>query len=194
MTWIAKALAPIRNQVRNMIVRGLVTLVDDAKKCQEVQASLLADETQDGLERLQNYGLTASPPVGAECLVVFLAGQREHGVVLAAESRDIRRQALDNVATVTGVPAAPGDVLLYSSNDNFVLMRASTGNIIVNSPKTIRLNAKNIEFHAIEKIKLDVSGRGIDYLPTNQINWVVGSVPDVPANITPTEHPGSPAT
>ena len=41
-------------KLRLMVTRGVVKLVNDAG-LQLIQADLLADETRDGVERIQNY-------------------------------------------------------------------------------------------------------------------------------------------
>lgn len=192
MSYLQKTIAPVLNRVKNLFSRAVISRVYDSTKMQEVQASVLADETHDGLERIQNYGMTANPPLGSEAAIFFVNGNREHGLVTAVEDREARKAALDNVETVTDQAVGSGDVLIYTTSTNFILMRAG-GNIIIHSPETIRLDAKNIEFHATEKIKWDVDGRGYDYLPDRTNTWETCTVPGSSNSCDSPEHPPDPA-
>lgn len=87
---IQKMLAPLHRRVRLMVSRGTLSLVDDAPGVQKAQVKLLAGEVRDGLERVQQYGFSSVPPVGAEAVVLFVGGSRDHGVVIGTESRGQR--------------------------------------------------------------------------------------------------------
>jgi len=99
----------LEGRVRGMVARAIVRLVDDARQAQEVQIELLADESQDAVERFQNYGLTSVPHAGAEALVVFAGGLRSHGVVLAIEDRRYRLTGLQD-----------GEVALFDDLGNVI--------------------------------------------------------------------------
>ena len=88
--------------LKNIIARGVVALSDAAKKMQTVQVRLLANETKDGLEHFEPYGYTARPQPGAEAVVLFVEGDRSHGVCIAVADRRYRLQALEE-----------GEVALY---------------------------------------------------------------------------------
>ncbi|WP_067734499.1 phage baseplate assembly protein V [Novosphingobium naphthalenivorans] len=85
----------LAGRVRNMIGRAIVRLIDDTQQAQSLQIELLADEVQDGAERLQNYGFTSHPHPGAEAVGVFPAGLRSHGIVIAVEDRRYRLTGLE---------------------------------------------------------------------------------------------------
>lgn len=91
--------------------RGRMSLVDDKKKLQQVQVELLADEVKDHVERFQQYGFTSVPLEGAEALVVFLAGGRDHGIAFAIDDRRWRLTGLEN-----------GDVALYSDQGSKIVL------------------------------------------------------------------------
>ncbi|MEZ5709733.1 MAG: phage baseplate assembly protein V [Blastomonas sp.] len=95
-------IAPIEHRLRLMVSRAIVRMVDDMPRAQELQIDLMADEAQDGVERLQSYGLTAVPHAGAEAVLVCAGGLRSHGLVIAVEDRRYR---------LTGL--ATGEVALY---------------------------------------------------------------------------------
>lgn len=99
---IAKMTEDMRGKINLMIGRALLAAVNDAGAIQTAQAQLLADEVQDDAERVQTYGLTSVPHEGAEAVVVFVGGNRDHGLIIAVEDRRYR---------LTGLAA--GEVALY---------------------------------------------------------------------------------
>ena len=82
-----KLLDPLVRRVRNAAARGVVRLVNDGAKMQALQIGLLADETADGVERFQEYGFRSFPFAGAEAAVIFLGGDRSHGLAIAVDDR-----------------------------------------------------------------------------------------------------------
>ena len=74
-------------KLRLMVARGVVKLGKDAG-LQLIQADLLADETRDGVERIQNYGHRGPPPQGSTVAAVAVEGSRDHLVVVACEHPD----------------------------------------------------------------------------------------------------------
>ena len=90
-----RLIAPIAGRVRLMLSRAIVNLVSDEPQAQELQIDLLADETHDAVERLQDYGFTSVPHAGAEALVGFVWGLRSHGVVIAVGDRRYRLRGLE---------------------------------------------------------------------------------------------------
>lgn len=99
----------IKNRVMMAIARGVVKGISDGGKRQTVQVELLKDELRDNVERMQNYGLTSHPHPGGDAAVVFLAGNREQGIVLAFENRQYRVVGLQQ-----------GEVCLYDDLGNRV--------------------------------------------------------------------------
>ncbi len=72
-------------KLRLMVARAVVNLVNDANGLQLLQVSALADETRDGVERAQNYGLTSVPLPGATVVMVAVAGSRDHLMAVAVD-------------------------------------------------------------------------------------------------------------
>jgi phage baseplate assembly protein V len=107
-----KLAAPLARRIRLSVGRGIVRLVNDALKLQAVQVSLLADETQDNVERFQEYGFTSHPFPGAEAIVVCVGGSRDHAVVIAIDDRRYRLKAI-----------APGEVALYDDQEQVVHLK-----------------------------------------------------------------------
>lgn len=108
-----KMLAPLRTRLANLVSRAVLARVDDSAKLQTVQVNVLAEETRDGVERFQNYGFTSVPLEGAEAVVVFVGGRRDHGLALAVDDRRHRLSGLQ-----------PGEVAVYSETGAAVVLKA----------------------------------------------------------------------
>jgi phage baseplate assembly protein V len=107
---------PLATRIANMVARALVKNVDDSLKVQILQLGVLADETREGVERIQNYGFTSVPLEGAEAVALFVGGRRDHGLVIAVDDRRYRLKALEN-----------GEVAMYSDQgDKLVIKRGGT--------------------------------------------------------------------
>lgn len=101
-------LRDLGNRVMMMFARGVLRAVSDSGGRQQLQVELLKDELRDGLERMQNYGMT-SHPLGGDVAVAFLGGNREKGIVLVVDDRRYRLTTLK-----------PGEVALYDDLGNKV--------------------------------------------------------------------------
>jgi hypothetical protein len=50
-----------------------------------LQVTILADEVEDGVELMQAYGCSFTPPAGSEALVLAVQGDRLHTVAIMAQ-------------------------------------------------------------------------------------------------------------
>jgi len=105
------------NRVELLVGKALIKAVKDNDEIQLVKISGLAGEVQDDVERLQAYGLTTNPPIDSEAVVVYLNGNRDHGVVIMTDSGQYRLK-----------PLATGEVALYSQHGQVLLLK-DDGNI-----------------------------------------------------------------
>ena len=164
MTALARMLEPLRRRVSLIVRRALINLVDDDNPVQVVQLKLFKNECRDGVERLQEYGLSSVPLKGGQALVVSVDGECAHGVIVATDDRRYRPTKLE-----------PGDVMLYTfankkgeaDTEHHIVLRAKTRGVEVRG-KTITLDAdENIELKAGGKIiatakgDVDVNGANI---------------------------------
>lgn len=106
---LRRATKPLEDRLRLMIGRAIVRLVDDATSAQTMQLELLAGETQDAVERLQDYGFTSVPHAGAEALVACTGGLRSHAVAIRVEDRRYRLKGLQT-----------GEVAIYDDLGNVI--------------------------------------------------------------------------
>lgn len=91
---IHKMTEDMRGKVRLMIGRAILAAANDHGAIQTAQAQLLADEVQDDVERIQQYGFTSVPLDGAEAVVAFVGGNRDHGLIIAVDDRRFRLKGL----------------------------------------------------------------------------------------------------
>jgi phage baseplate assembly protein V len=98
----------IKRKIFLLLGRALLTAVNNSGKIQKIQVQALKDETITDIERFQEYGLETYPKKGsAEAAVVFLNGNREHGIALCVQDREYRPTDL-----------IEGEVMLYHLDGN----------------------------------------------------------------------------
>ena len=132
---VNKITAGLQRRLRLLVSRGVVNIVNDALKTQNLQVSLLADETADDVERFQNYGHTSVPPSGSEAIVLSVGGKRQHLVAVVVD---------DKTSRLGGLIA--GDSAVYHLEGHHVLL---TENGVV------RIVCKRLEVVAEEEIVFD---------------------------------------
>lgn len=144
----------LRNRVRLMVGRAVISAVYDDGAIQTMRGQLLAGETQDDMERVQQYGFTARPHGGAEGVVVFPGGSRDHGLVIAVEDRRYRLRGLQ-----------AGEVALYDDLERKVLMgregivvEGKDHPVTVKSTVKVRLEAPMLECTGDIKDRCDTNG------------------------------------
>lgn len=110
-----------RQRAMMAVGRAVLTAVDDTKKAQSLQLTLLSSETAQNIERFQEYGYTSVPFAGAEAVMACVGGLRSHGIVVAVEDRRYRLKALAN-----------GEVALYDDQGQKVYLRR--GGVLITTP------------------------------------------------------------
>ncbi len=118
---VAAMLAPLARRLRLLVTRGVLKLIDDAPGIQVVQVTGLAGEVLDGVERIQQYGLTSHPHPGADAIILNVGANRAHPVVIAVDDRRYR------------LHLAPGEVAIY--DDQGQMVKLARGGIVTEAPK-----------------------------------------------------------
>lgn len=142
MSALARMLRPLATRLANMVARAVVQLADDSKKLQLLQVGVLSDETREDVERFQNYGFTSVPREGAEALVLFVGGRRDHGVAVAVDDRRYRLVNLESgeVAMYDDL----GAKIVFKRNGD-VEITPSSGNVVVNGD--VRADGISLKTH-----------------------------------------------
>jgi phage baseplate assembly protein V len=148
--------------LKTMLARGTVVLVDAAKKLQSLQVRLTAGELKDGAEHFEPYGFTSNPLAGAEVLTAFIGGDRSHAVVLVATDRRYRIQELE-----------PGEVAIFTDEGDRIHFKR--GRIIDIETGTLNIKA--------------TTAVNIDTPVINQTGKIVSQGDQVAAGVSQIHHP-----
>lgn len=139
---LQRTTGPLWRRLRLLISRGVVSLVNDSLKLQEVQVSLLGDSPA-WAERFQQYGYTSHPLPGAEAVVASVSGARAHLVALSVDDRRYRPQNLE-----------AGEVCLYTDEGDEI--RFKRGRVIsVTAGAELEVNAPLVTVNASVKVVLN---------------------------------------
>jgi len=144
MTDLVGGVSRLWQRMQRVIGRGRVTTSNDAGNVQFLQVQLNNFETRDKTPRLGEFGHASRPPPGSDVLVVFLAGDRSNGAVLATGHQASRPKNLNE-----------GESMLYDLWGKSIYLTESGGIIIdaKNSPVTIN-NATMVTVNASASITL----------------------------------------
>ena len=100
------------NNIRNLLARAVIKLINPNTKNQTMQAGLLAGEIKGDMEHMEPYGFTSHPHPGAEGIASFFGGDRSHGVLVVVGDKRYRLKGL-----------AEGEVALYDDLGQCVVLR-----------------------------------------------------------------------
>lgn len=106
---IRHATRAVRRRASLAVSRFFPLRVHEDSKLQTLQIRCLDGETQEGVERYQEYGFSSVPKLSdsLDGAVVFVGGNRSHGVIVGLEDRLLRPRSQPE-----------GDVLLYTEQDD----------------------------------------------------------------------------
>lgn len=117
-------LRPLKNKIYQLIGRGILTAINNAEKTQKVQFTVF-DETWDGMERFQEYGLETYPDPGDpnnEIMYGAHGGSKEACIIFCVHNREQRPKTL-----------IAGEVQLYTKFGQSVYLKAD-GSIVCTEP------------------------------------------------------------
>ena len=83
-------------RLRSVVMGARVSYVDDSGPVQLAQARVSANMTRDQLPRLAEYGFQSVPPVGADVVMLHLAGEQTTGVIIATGHQTYRLRGLSS--------------------------------------------------------------------------------------------------
>ena len=169
------ALTKLANRIFMLFGKALINTVDDTTAIQLVKISGLADEVQDKIERVQNFGFTSNPPEGSESLVACIGGNRDHTVVIASDSSEHRKKNLK-----------PGETAVYDKNGNYIYLKedgsveiSASGGVVIDGDVQINGNltvSGDIETMGnVSTALTDLNGLYADFLIHTHGGVTVGS-------------------
>lgn len=104
-------------KLQSTVLRGIVKLVDDKKSTQTVQVELRFDEIADAVELLQPFGVSFSPTLGSEVIVLSVGASQDNLVALNATDRSNRPT---DVEEGEGGLYTPSGWKIFLANDDVV--------------------------------------------------------------------------
>lgn len=137
-------------KMRNIVARGVVSMVDDGHMMQTNQIKLLDGELIDGAERVQQYGFTSHPQNEAECFVAFAGADRAHPLIFSVDDRRYRVQAM-----------AAGEVCVYTDEGDKIhfkrdnTIEVTTRHFVVNAEDDVAINTKKVEINASDSMSVN---------------------------------------
>lgn len=139
---VDRMIKPLRTRILMTIARAVVESLKDTGGLQVMKIDVLAGENRDNVERFQNYGFTSVPFPGAEAVVVFQGGNREHGLIIAVDDRRYRLKGLEN-----------GEVAIYTDEgDKIHFKRGGIIQIVASSKVDVDANLVELGNGTLEKI------------------------------------------
>lgn len=155
----ARSITAMGRRVRLMVDRAVVRIVTDSLGRQNLQVQTLANETNDSVERFQNYGMSSVPPPGSEAIVVAVGGRRSGMVAIAVEDKTARPKGLD-----------PGDVCVYHRDghtitlkkDGIIEIRGKAVNLV--AEESCDIVSKLINFTGPANFSEDIQVQGKSFL------------------------------
>ena len=143
---LRRLIEPLAVRVRLMVARAVVLQVDDSQGLQVLQLGVLKGEVRDRVERFGTYGLTSHPHDGAESVVVFPSGNREHGLAVSVDDRRYRLKGLEQ-----------GEVALY--DDQGTVVHIQRGGVVrIAAASRVSIESPVVELAG--DARLEVGGGG----------------------------------
>lgn len=155
LEFVNMATRRLRNSINAIIGRGVVTQVDDTMKMQLCQLQLLADELRDKVENFQPYGFSYFPKTGAEAVVVFPQGNREHGIIIQVADRRYRLAGM-----------AEGEVALYTDEGDKIHFKRNriteivTGQLNIIAAIGVQITSPAVAMSGTLAVAAGISGGG----------------------------------
>jgi len=151
---LERALAPIRRRIAGMVSRAVLQSLNSEGGLQLATLSMLAGEQKADIEHFEPYGFTSKAHPGAEAIVLFVGGDRSHGIVISVADRRYR---------LTGLP--DGEAALYDDQGQVVHVKRNGlelhgNNVLVSTAGVLRLDGDRVEIHGRTYLQTDVAGLG----------------------------------
>ncbi len=135
-------LVSLSRRVGNLVARAVVRMADNTTLLQQLQVSLQAQEVRI-VERFQQYGFSGVPQAGAEAVVLFPFGLRDHAIAIAVDDRRYR-PTMDEA----------GEVCVYNHLGDYIRLK-NDGTIEVVASTKVDVAAPEVVVHASGKVTID---------------------------------------
>lgn len=151
---LERALAPIRRRIAGMVSRAVLQSLNSETGLQLAKVSMLAGEQKADIEHFEPYGFTSKAHAGSEAIVLFVGGDRSHGIVISVADRRYRLNGLEG-----------GEAAIYDDQGQAVVIRRNGlelkgKNVLVETDGVLRLDGDKVEIHGRTYVQTDVAGLG----------------------------------
>lgn len=169
---LRRFLNPIKTKIFLLIGRAILTAIDNSGKIQKIQVTALQDETISDVERIQEYGFESYPKTdNSEAIVLFLNGNREHGICIKVHDRENRPIDLNS-----------GDVRVYDDSGNQITLRSGgiieiegNGGALEFAPLVSLLISK-INSEIVTKYNAHTHGGAVPVPATLMVNFLAADI------------------
>jgi len=171
-----QSLDRLYRRIMSMMGIGKITLTNDAKNNQYIQVQMLPNQVQE-LRVAGMYGHASVAPTDSDAIVIFIAGDRQNGIVIGTVNQAARMKNLaegesalyDDIGqyvhlTKAGIVINGGGLPVTINNTPLVTMDSNlivTGTIAdlnaVNGTLGDLRDAHNDHHHAVENISTGIS-------------------------------------
>ena len=140
-------------RIQMLAGRGRITNVDDSGPIQMLQLEASGLELADKRARIQEFGLTSNPPVGADAATLSLSGDRSATMAVGVNHQGSRPRNLK-----------PGETKLYSQDGKYVYLTASGGIVVnANGQDVVVNDAKDVTWNLSGKLTITAPG-GVSFV------------------------------
>ena len=146
---LGRWIQPLKRRVLLMVARGVLDLLDEQNGKLLAQVKLLDQQVRARLEVLQHYGFASRPLAGAELAVMFVGGNRHHGLVIASDDKRYRLRGM-----------AGGEVALYTDEGDVVHLKRG-GEIHIEARTRVRIDSPRLECTGEIIDRIDSGGRSM---------------------------------
>lgn len=140
-------IAPLRRKADLMIARAVIRSTKYDQGLQYAQLDLLADETKDAVQHMQEYGFASAPDADADAIAVFVGGERMHGVVIATDDSRHRPEV------------EPGEAAVYTKFGDIIKL-TKDGEILITSTNKVIVTAPDIEIEGDLAVNGNIDSTG----------------------------------
>ncbi|GEM_PF-6751014 len=139
---LSRLLAPLRNRIILLIRRAVIESVTDDNPVQAAKITLFEGECREGVERMQEYGLSTVPLPKCKAIVLFVGGECAHGVITATDDRDYRPRK-----------QKPGDVMMYTASNRKDDADTENHVCLENENRALRTRSRTVVVDADEMLE-----------------------------------------
>lgn len=141
-TVLQRLLEPLRRRIALMVRRARIALVNDANPVQTMQLEMFKGECRDGVERIQEYGLSTVPLPGGQAIAASMDGECGHEVVVSTDDRRYRPSKQN-----------PGDVMLYTASNRKDDADTENHVCLENELRALRTRSKTVVIDADDMLE-----------------------------------------